>query len=72
MNNNDVFIVIDRVAREHLDLAGARSEFREALNVIEPFEQRDPIETAHNHLRTASDEAYYAGLAFGVTLTNQW
>ena len=36
---------------------------------VESFGQRDPIESAQNHLRAVSDEAYfYAGLAFGVTL----
>ena len=72
-NNDDISLVIDQVAKEHLDLIEARVEFREALKVIDRFEDRDRIETAHNHVQAASDEAYfYAGLAFGVTLTNQW
>jgi hypothetical protein len=67
-NNSDVCMVVDRVAREHLDLEEARREFKEALSVVVEFAQRDPIESAHNHVRAASEEAYfYAGLTFGLT-----
>jgi hypothetical protein len=66
--NHDVCMVVDRVAREHLNLEEARREFKEALSVAVEFVQRDPIESAHNHVRAASEEAYfYAGLAFGLT-----
>jgi hypothetical protein len=42
-----------------------------ALDAVETFERRDPIETAENQLRAVSDQAYfYAGLAFGVTLAD--
>jgi hypothetical protein len=69
-NNTDVCVIVDRVAKQHLGLDDARAEFREALKVVEPFDQRDPIESAHGHVRAVSEEAYfYAGLAFGVTLT---
>jgi hypothetical protein len=68
-NNNDVAVIIQRIAKEHLDWEGAHSEVRAALSAVQTFELRDPIETAENHLRAVSDEAYfYAGLAFGVTL----
>ena len=68
-NNNDVSLIVQRVAMEHLDWEEARNEVRAALAAVETFELRDPIETAENHLRAVSDEAYfYAGLAFGVTL----
>ena len=68
-NNNDVSLIIQRVAKEHLDWEEARGEVRAALSAVQTFELRDPIETAENHLRAVSDEAYfYAGLAFGVTL----
>jgi hypothetical protein len=67
-NNNEVCMIVDRVARQHLDLKDARREFKEALSVVVEFAQRDPIESAHNHVRAASEEAYfYAGLAFGLT-----
>lgn len=70
-NNNDVSATVERIAKQHLDWEQARREVREALNAIEPFGQRDPIESAQNHLRAVSDEAYfYAGLAFGVTLAD--
>ena len=68
-NNNDVSLIVQRAAKEHFDWEEARSEVRAALAAIETFGLRDPIETAENHLRAVSDEAYfYAGLAFGVTL----
>ena len=69
-NNDDVSTIIERIATQHLGLKGARAEFRRALETIEPFERRDPIEAAHGHVRGVADEAYfYAGLAFGVTLS---
>jgi hypothetical protein len=68
-NNNDVSLVVQRAAKEHLAWEEARRELRAALAAVERFELRDPIETAANHLRAVSDEAYfYAGLAFGVSL----
>ncbi len=68
-NNNEVSLIVQRAAKEHLDWEEARGEVRAALAAIETFELRNPIETAENHLRAVSDEAYfYAGLAFGVTL----
>ena len=70
-NNHDVSMIVERVAKQHLDWDEARSELRGALTAIESFAQRDPIESAQNHLRAVSDEAYfYAGLAFGVTLVD--
>jgi hypothetical protein len=70
-NNEDVSTTVERVAKQHLDWEAARREVREALEAVESFSQRDPIESAQNHLRAVSDEAYfYAGLAFGVTLAN--
>jgi hypothetical protein len=67
-NNNEICMAIDRVARQYLDLDEARGELKEALSVVVEFAQRDPIESALNHVRSASEEAYfYAGLAFGLT-----
>ncbi len=41
------------------------------LSVVVEFAQRDPTESAHNHVRAASEEAYfYAGLAFGLTFVD--
>jgi hypothetical protein len=68
-NNNDVSLIIQRVAKAHLDWEEARGEVRAALSAVQTFEMRDRIENAENHLRAVSDEAhFYAGLAFGVTL----
>ena len=68
-NDNDVSVIIERVAKQHLGLEEARTEFRKALEIIKPFDERDPIESAHGRVRSVAEEAYfYAGLAFGVTL----
>lgn len=68
-NNTDVSMTVERVAKQHLGWEQARRDVREALLVVESFGRRDQIESAQNHLRAVSDEAYfYAGLAFGVTL----
>lgn len=70
-NDEEVSPIVDRVATDHLGLETARSEFRKAIRAIERFEIRDRIESSHNQIQSASDEAYfYAGLAFGVTLAD--
>ena len=70
-NDNGVAMIVERVARQHLGLEEARAEFRKALEGVEPFDRRDPVESAHNHIRSVAEEAYfYAGLAFGVTMTS--
>ena len=70
-NNNEVAAGITKIANERLGLKDARREFRDALNAIERFENRDRIESASNHIHTISDAAYYyAGLAFALTLAD--
>jgi hypothetical protein len=69
-NDNAVSMIVDRVATRHLGLEDARAEFRKALAGVEPFDRRDPIDVAHGRVRSVAEEAYfYAGLAFGVTLS---
>lgn len=58
-NNNDVSMIVERVAKQHLNWEEARSEVREALKAIEAFAERHPIESAENHLRAVSDEEYF-------------
>jgi hypothetical protein len=58
-NNNDVAVAITEIANEYLGLKQARGEFGDALSAIEVFENRDPIESASNHLHTVLDAAYY-------------
>jgi hypothetical protein len=66
-NNNDVSLIVQKVADQHLGLQDARHEFREALALVEAFELRDRIESAHGQVGGISDEAYfYAGIAFGL------
>ena len=76
-NTEEIVVIVQQVATRHLDWNKARGEVRAALNAVERFELRDPIETAENDLRAVSEEAYfYAGLAFGLTLaefrTKSW
>jgi hypothetical protein len=64
-------MIVDRVATRHLGLKDARAEFHTALASVEPFDRRDPIEVAHARVRSVAEEAYfYAGVAFGVTLSS--
>jgi hypothetical protein len=70
-DDNDIGMLIECGAREHLGLEDAKRAFRRAIKAVECFEARDAIESAHNQVQGASDEAYfYAGLAFGVTLAD--
>lgn len=70
-NNNDVGMAIERVARAHLAFDVARKEFRTALAKVGDTTARDDIESAHTHVQSISDEAYfYAGLAFGVAIAS--
>jgi hypothetical protein len=65
-----VSVIVERVATRHLGLEQAREEFRNAVASVEEFDQRDATESAHRHVRSVTEEAYfYAGLAFGVTLS---
>jgi hypothetical protein len=69
-NDDQISIIVDRVAAQHLGLGEARTEFRKAMANVEAFDRRDAIESAHNQIRSVSEEAYfYAGLAFGITIT---
>ena len=69
-NNPDICVEIERISKAHLGLDQARREFRKR-KVVEAFEQRNAIESAHTQLRTVEDEAYYyAGLAFGIVLAS--
>jgi hypothetical protein len=70
-NNDDVSVIVRQIADDHLGLKDARCTFREALEAVETFEQRDRIESAHGQVQSASDEThFYAGLAFGLALAD--
>jgi hypothetical protein len=70
-NRDEIAVAVARVARAHLGLDEARKELRDALKAIERFDQRDPIESALNHVLSVSDAThFYAGLAFGLTLAD--
>jgi hypothetical protein len=65
---HELFVAIEGVAQAHLELADARSAWRDALDAAGlGFERRDEIETAAVRAQAISDTAYfYAGLAFGL------
>jgi len=65
---DDLFVAIETVAQAHLELAGARTAWHDALDRASlVLERRDAIEEAALQVRTVSDTAYfYAGLAFGL------
>jgi hypothetical protein len=70
-NHSDVSTAIESVARAHLQFDIARREFRKALAKVPDTTERDDIASAHTHVRSVSDEAYfYAGLVFGVTISS--
>ncbi len=67
-NDDEISTIVERVAARHLGLTEVRTAFRKAVQDIEPFERRDAIESAHNHVRAIAEDAYfYAGLALGIT-----
>ena len=67
--DDDLFARIERVARAHLDLAGARAAWDAALDGAGlEFDRRDAIAQAALQVQAVSDTAnFYAGLAFGLT-----
>ena len=70
-NDERIAVIVERVAARHLGLAEASGEFQAALASVEAFDRRDAIESAHNQVRSVTEEAYfYAGLAFGITMTS--
>jgi hypothetical protein len=69
-NNEEVSRLIERAASRHLGLDAAQRELRRALESLESLAVRDSVESAQNHVRAVSEEAYfYAGFAFGLTAT---
>lgn len=71
-NAEQVSGLIDQVAKRHFGLAETRRELREALKVLQQFDQREPIESAITQVHAASDAAYfYAGVAFGVATSSR-
>lgn len=70
-NDEQISTLVEQVATEHLNLGVPRKAFFRVVKEVEPFELRDAIGVAQNHLQSVSDEAhFYAGLAFGVTIAD--
>jgi hypothetical protein len=70
-NDERIAVIVERVATRHLGLREASREFQKAMGNVEAFDRRDAIESAHNQIRSVTEEAYfYAGVAFGITMTS--
>jgi hypothetical protein len=68
----DVCVAINRVAVAHLGFDEAKRVYRDALKIVPRFEDRDPIQTAVNHMMSVSDDAYFcAGLMLGVAFSGK-
>ena len=69
--DDDILQAIDSIARTHLESDRARDAFRKALNLIQPFADRDEVASAHGAVVSRSDLTYYyAGLSVGITLAD--
>jgi hypothetical protein len=61
---------IERIATAHLGFGEVHRRFSEATESIPDAELRELIQVSANEMQTLSDQAYfYAGLAFGITLS---
>jgi hypothetical protein len=74
--DSDLYKRIGDIATAHLGFAKAKANLRSAVKSVEDATHRDAIESAHIHVMTISETAYYyAGLAWGVTFAEaakQW
>lgn len=69
VDNEQMSVAIDEIARRHLGFTPLREAIKTALGTITNFDDRDVVETAYNASRDISDQVYfYAGLAFGITI----
>lgn len=65
--DSDLVDAIETVARRHLGTGKYDTRLQQALRRIEPFELRDPVETAQTETVLATATAYYYfGLAVGL------
>lgn len=64
----EIFALVEAIARRHLGLTSARNAWQGALGAAKlDLETRDNIEQAALQVQAVSDTAYYyAGLAFGL------
>ena len=66
----ELYQVIEDVADAHLGFSRPRREFSAATHMVSDAELRERIQVSANEAQAISDQAYfYAGLAFGVTLS---
>ena len=69
-DNPDMYKAIESIADFHLGFAKARREFSKATDGVKDAALRERIQVSANEMQSISDQAYfYAGLAFGVTLS---
>ena len=66
----ELYQTIEDVADAHLGFSRPRREFSAATHMVSDAELRERIQASANEAQSISDQAYfYAGLAFGVTLS---
>jgi hypothetical protein len=66
----ELYQAIEDVANRHLGMARPRKDFSKATDMVLDAELRERLQVTANELQSISDQAYfYAGLAFGVTLS---
>jgi hypothetical protein len=67
---DELFAAIERIAIAHLGFADSKRAFTVATNRVADLAVRDRIQVTAIERQIISDRAYfYAGLAFGVTVT---
>jgi len=66
----ELYQVIEKVADVHLGFSRPRTQFSKATDIVSDAGLRERIQASANEAQSISDQAYfYAGLAFGVTLS---
>ena len=69
-DNPELYDAIEVVANRCLRFVRARRQFSAATAVVDDLELREKIQSTALNVQSISDRAYfYAGLAFGVTLS---
>ena len=66
----ELYQKIEAIANVHLGFSRPRKEFSKATDLISDAELRERVQVSANEMQSISDQAYfYAGLAFGVTIS---
>jgi hypothetical protein len=66
----ELYQAIENIADAHLGFSRPRRAFSKATGMVSDADLRERIQASANEMQSISDQAYfYAGLAFGVTLS---